>query len=223
VGRAAPSGAGLARRRPRRRAGLDVLREHLGDETARLDPVDAPAGARLIRILEAERAGARSRLLASMRADRYLRLLDALDDAARKLHVTDAEIPLETMARDTWKALRRAVGRLGDDPSPEALHEIRIKAKRARYAAEVAAPAVGKPARRFVEKAKGFQDALGEYHDAAVAETRIRELAAHARGAAAAFVAGRLLERQVARRAEILGQIPRRWRKLDKRGTRAWR
>ena len=37
---------------------------------------------------------------------------------------------------------------------------------------------------------------------------RIRALAARRRGAASAFVAGRLLERQVARRAEILRHVP---------------
>jgi CHAD domain-containing protein len=202
---------------------LDVLREHLGEEAARLDRVDARAGTRLIRVLEAERARVRNDLLVSLRSDRYLQLLQALEVAAQKPHVTDAVVSLEAMARAAFKTLRRAARRLSDEPSDEALHDLRIKTKRARYAAELVAPTVGKLARRFVAKAKSFQDALGEHQDAVVAQARVRELAARARGAAAAFVAGRLLERQIARRAEILGQIPRRWRKLEKRGTRAWR
>ena len=58
---------------------------------------------------------------------------------------------------------------------------------------------------------------------AVVARARIRALAARRRGAASAFVAGRLLERQVARRADILRRFPKRWRKLEKRGLKAWR
>jgi hypothetical protein len=56
-----------------------------------------------------------------------------------------------------------------------------------------------------------------------VAARHIRELAGRARGRATAFVAGQLLERQSARRAKILRQLPKRWRKLHKRGVKAWR
>lgn len=202
---------------------LDVLRQHLGDEAARLDPADARGGARLIRALETERTRVRSGLLAALRSDRYLGLLGLLEEAARKPRVVDASVSLEAIARDAFRRLRRAVRELDDPPSDEALHKVRIKAKRARYAAELAAPVAGKPAGRFIEKAKSFQDALGEYHDAVVAQQRIRELAERVRGAATAFVAGRLLERQIARRAEILGQFRRRWRRLEKRGLKAWR
>jgi CHAD domain-containing protein len=202
---------------------LDVLRQHLSDEIAALDPADARGGARLIRALEAERGGRREELVAALRSERYFTLLGALEDAARKPQIADPDVSLESVARDAFKRLRKAVRRLGDEPSDEALHEVRIKAKRARYAAELVAPAGGKLVERFIERAKEFQDVLGECQDAVVARERIRALAARRRGAASAFVAGRLLERQVARRAEILRQFPKRWRKLEKRGLKAWR
>jgi len=202
---------------------LDVLRQHLSDEIATLDPVDARGGTRLIRVLEAERNRLRGRLCAGLRSERYLRLLASLEDAARSPRTTDAEASLEAIAADAFRRLRRAVRRLGDAPSDEALHGVRIKAKRSRYAAEVAEVVVGKPVERFIDKAKALQDVLGEHQDAVVAQQTIRELARRARGGASALVAGRLMERQVIRRAEILRQFPKRWRKLKKRGLKTWR
>ena len=202
---------------------LDVLRGHLSDDIAALDPDDAPGAARLIRALEAERDRAREHLLAGLRGERYLRLLAALDDAARKPSSADAELSLGDVAREAFKRLRRAVRGLGEAPSDEALHAVRIKAKRARYAAELIAPEAGRPVERFVARAKAFQDVLGDYQDAVVAQARLRALTARARGAPSALVAGRLIERQVVRRAEILEQLPKRWRKLEKQGLKAWR
>jgi CHAD domain-containing protein len=202
---------------------LDVLRQRLSDEIASLDAADARGGARLIRALEAERAGRRTTLLAALRSERYLRLLAALDAAAREPGIADPDVSLQAVARDAWKGLRKAVRGLGQEPSDEALHGVRIKAKRARYAAELVAADGTRRVRRFIKRAKDLQDLLGEYQDSVVASRRLRDLAARSRGAASAFVAGRLLEREAARRAEILGQIPKRWRKLDKRGAKAWR
>lgn len=201
---------------------LDVLRQHLNEEIGALDPTDVRGGALLIRALELEREGQRERLLAALRSERYFRLLGALEDAARKPEIADPEVVLEDLARDAFRRLRKAVRGLGDEPSDEALHEVRIKAKRARYAAELVAPALGKPVAKFIERAKEFQDVLGDYQDAVVARERIRALSGRRRGAASAFAAGRLLERQVARCAEILRMFPKRWRRLEQKGMKAW-
>jgi CHAD domain-containing protein len=200
---------------------LDVLRQRLSDEIAALDPADARGGALLIRALVTERDGRREQLLAALRSERYLKLLGALEDAARKPQIADPDVSLERVARDAFRGLRKAVRRLGDKPSDEAMHEVRIRAKRARYTAELVAPAGGRPVERFIERAKEFQDVLGEYQDAVVARERLRALAARRRGASQ-FVAGRLLERQVARRAEMLRLFPKRWRKLNKAGMKTW-
>ena len=202
---------------------LDVLRQHLSDEIAALDPADSRGGALLIRALEAERASKRDALLRALRSERYFQLLGALEDAARKPEVADADVSLESVAGDAFRRLRKAVRRLGDAPADTALHEVRIKVKRARYAAELIAPSPDEPVERFIEHAKHLQDLLGEYQDAVVARERIRALATRRGSAAAAFTAGRLLQRQVARQAEILSQLPKRWRKLEKRGLKAWR
>lgn len=202
---------------------LDVLRRDLADEIARLDPADAQGAARLLRALEADREQRRAALLAALRSERYLALLAALDDAARRPAIADPDVSLDAVACDAWKRLRKAARALGDQPSDQALHEVRIKAKRARYAAELVAPTRGKPVERFVDRVKALQELLGEYQDAVVAQHCLRALAARAHGGPVAFTAGRLFERQIARRAQILGQLPKRWRKLAKRGSKAWR
>jgi CHAD domain-containing protein len=202
---------------------LDVLRGRLSDEIATLDADDARGGARLLRALEAERGGLRARMLAALRSQRYLRLLAALDEAARRPAIADPDVSLQAVARDAWKRLRKTVAGLGQAPSEEALHGARIKAKRARYAAELVASGAGKRVRRFIKRVRDLQDLLGNYQDAVVAGRRLRDLAARARGAPSTFVAGRLVEREVVRRAEILAELPRCWRKLERRGAKAWR
>ena len=91
--------------------------------------------------------------------------------------------------------------------SDDGLHDLRIASKRARYAAELAASGEGRRARRIAKRAAALQTILGEHQDAVVAEERLQSLASDATPAAA-FVAGRLLERQGARRAEVHAALP---------------
>jgi CHAD domain-containing protein len=95
-------------------------------------------------------------------------------------------------------------------------------AKRARYSAELSVPEAGPPAERFVERVKKLQDILGEHQDAAVAETRLRELARDAPGPRAGFVAGLLVERQHARRRAARAAFEETWPEIRKRGRKAW-
>jgi CHAD domain-containing protein len=99
------------------------------------------------------------------------------------------------------------------------LHRLRIRAKRARYAAE----AVGAK-KEFVDRAKDLQDVLGEHQDAVVAEERIRDLLARVRGTGrTALAAGRLIERQRLRRANARRAWPKAWKRLERAGDAAWR
>src|SRR5262245_18991170 len=87
-----------------------------------------------------------------MEEPRYSRLLDDLVAAAQAPAVlpqaaglaAEAAPPLVAKA---WRKLKKAVKRAGATPTDESLHRIRVRAKRARYAAEAAEPVVGKPAR----------------------------------------------------------------------------
>ena len=62
----------------------------------------------------------------------------------------------------------RAVAALGPDPADEALHEVRIRAKRLRYACEAVAEVVGRPAADLARAAADLQGVLGDFHDAIV-------------------------------------------------------
>jgi CHAD domain-containing protein len=128
--------------------------------------------------------------------------------------------PVELAAKE-FRALRKAIRRLPDDPPPGALHKIRIRGKRARYAAELASPSEGKRARGFVEEAKAFQDVLGEHQDAIVATDTLRRLSTATTNVDAARVAGRLIEREHQRRDVARAAFPKAWKRLERRGT-AW-
>jgi CHAD domain-containing protein len=161
-------------------------------------------------------------MLAAMSGDRYFALLDRLEAVEAALPVRETDVTLAEIAAKEFARLRRAVRALPPDPSDDELHDVRIRGKRARYAAELAEGVVGKPARRFVRAAKRFQDVVGEHQDAVVAEERIRGLLAVTRSSAAHLAAGRLIERERERRRDARAAFPRAWARLKKQGRRAW-
>ena len=77
-------------------------------------------------------------------------------------------------------------------------------AKRARYAAETALPALGGKARRQAADAKKLQELLGDHHDSVVARTVLLILADQARAAAEdTFTYGVMHGRQACQAAGI--------------------
>ncbi|MCU0945983.1 MAG: CHAD domain-containing protein [Rubritepida sp.] len=110
------------------------------------------------------------------------------------------ELPLPPFAaevlRKRWKRLKRA-GAAMEALDPAALHEMRLDAKRLRYAAEpFAALWPGKAARRFTKRLAGLQEALGLANDAVVARDLAARLAGQGAGGFAigtvtGFAAGR--------------------------------
>src|SRR5262249_10910164 len=150
--------------------------------------------------LEGARERAREALLAALDSPRYLALIDLIEETISHPPVADTDMTLVDVAAREWQKLRKTVKALPTKSSDADLHRARIKAKRARYAAELVVPDVGHPAERFVDRVKKLQDVLGEHQDAVVAEGRLRELAAEVRSRRTGFVAGLLVERQHARR-----------------------
>ena len=191
----------------------DVLIAYLIEELGTIEEAAAFGG--ILELLDREREAARNELLAALDSARYRKLIGELE---RPPALREGE-SLETASAAEYNRVRRDVKRLGSKPADEELHRIRIKTKRARYSAE----ALGGES-RFVRRAKDVQDVLGEHQDAAVAEQRIRELVAQVRGTGrTAFVAGRLIERQRARRAAARAAWPKAWKRLRRAGDEAWR
>ncbi|MFD8549053.1 CHAD domain-containing protein [Streptomyces sp. NPDC059649] len=206
----------------RLRAGLAEV-----PRTLRLGPV----AARLQLWSQRNRAGARDRLLAALDGPRYLALLD-------RLHALLAEPPLraaagrpapEAAARAVLKDYRRLAGRMEaalDAPAgrgrDEALHNARKAAKRARYAAEAARPALGKPAKKFAKRIKKLQQLLGDHQDSVVARGALRELAIQAhRAGEGGFTFGLLYGREEALAAERERDLPATWAKASRPGLLA--
>jgi CHAD domain-containing protein len=203
------------------RRDLDVLVAHLREEIAQLEQPERTAAETLTRSLEKERESAQALAIEALSSDRYLALLDELEAAARGPKVRRGEVALTKLAAREFKRLRQAANNLRPDSRDEEIHATRILGKRARYAAELARPELGKAAEPLVKSAKAFQDVLGAHQDSIVAESRLRGLLADAPGTGAAFAAGRLVERERLRRREAHAQLPKAWRELNRSAREA--
>ena len=79
----------------------------------------------------------------------------------------------------------------------------------------------GRPAVKLAGGAENLQEVLGEFHDAVVSASWLREHAG-TEGAATALVAGRLVEREERRRAEQRSAWPKAWKRLKSKKHRGW-
>lgn len=201
---------------------LDVLLGHLDRECGRLRLPERRAFEGLLDRLRQQRLAARVALLQALESDRYLALLERLETGIQSPAMGEGNDSLTDIAGAAFKKLRRIIKANGLDANDTTLHQIRIKGKKARYAAELAQTSVGKPAVRFLRQAKEFQDLLGDHHDAVVTEQRLRKLLGQARTGLAAFSLGRLIERQCERRRKVRAGLPKAWTKLKKQGQKAW-
>ncbi|HEY2959257.1 MAG TPA: CHAD domain-containing protein [Actinomycetota bacterium] len=205
----------------------DVLRARLEEGLATQREADRAAGRQLLARLSGEREEARARLIGAMGEERYTALLDDLVAAALAPAVlAEAARPaaelLPPQVASAWSKLRKAVRRAGDDPSDEALHKIRIRAKRLRYAAEAVAPAVGKPAERLAKGAEGLQEVLGDQHDAVVAEAWLRQAAGDRGPRDRALVAGELIALQQAAAANQRSRWRKAWKASKGKRVTGW-
>jgi len=146
----------------------DVRRSWLAALARESGVLTPGAGRALVVELERERDAARRRLRKHLRSQAYhertLRLAATLSD--RRLvpgDVDAAKVVHRRLAR-RWKRLRRALAARVDDP--QALHELRLAAKHARYASEALMPLLGIEAPRELKALRSLQDCLGEHRDA---------------------------------------------------------
>jgi CHAD domain-containing protein len=202
---------------------LDVLLERLRTQVADLPADDRFAAERLVQVLATDRELAHAQLVEALESERYLALLDALASVAQAPALSGRTKSVAALASREYRKLERGVAALPAEASEDELHRIRVRAKRARYAAELAEPAVGKKASRFITDAKRLQDVIGEHQDAVVAGQRIQQALGVSRGRRVAFGAGRLVEREEERRRRARSKWRKAWRKLERSGQKAWR
>ena len=206
----------------------DVLAEALAD---------APPAIR--QRLAVQRVEAARRLADVLASARYVNLVDRLHAGTELLPLAPgAEREARRPAADVvpplvagrWRALRRQVRRAGSNPAPAQLHEIRIKSKQLRYAAEAATPVIGRPAERTASSAEHIQTVLGDHHDAVAAEDWLSKQWADESSFGAsptvapgiAFEAGRLVAEARQRRRESQRAWEDAWAKLRKPKHRYW-
>ncbi|MEU7427498.1 CHAD domain-containing protein [Streptomyces sp. NPDC040750] len=173
----------------------EVLRERLTSGARALpgELVLGPVAARLQAWDAARGAEGRRRTLDALASPRYLELLDRLRLLTDEppLRAKAAGRPEKVLAKALTKEydrlarrMDRTLGMPSGSERDAAIHHARKAAKRVRYAAEVARPALGKPARRLGKRVKAVQRESGDQRDTVVARAALRRLAvaAHAAG-----------------------------------------
>lgn len=202
----------------------DVMLDRLRRASESLPGAEPAAASSVLRDLEGTRDQARERLLEAMRRDTYRHLLDDLVRAASQPPTTpeasgDATALLPPLARGPWRKLRRRVRQLPESPSDAELHEIRILAKRARYAAE-AVSAVARPAfAAFADAVADLQEVLGDHHDAVVAEAWLRD---HGDAIKDRFALGELVGLERAAAAASRRAWPDAWTAVRRTRPKQW-
>jgi len=196
----------------------EVMQARLTVGLAAVPPalVIGPVEARITAHFRAELAQARQDALDALDGQRYRLLLDDLDALL-------ADPPLTSLAeREAGKVLAKPVQRaarrlhrvLAEVPGAAdrdaAIHEARKAAKRARYAAEAAVPALGGTTGDRAARAKELQQLLGDHHDSVVARTLLLRLAQQARAAGEdTFTYGLMHQSQACQAAQIEQALPR--------------
>jgi CHAD domain-containing protein len=205
----------------------DVLLKRLRDRVGELPETEQHAAEAVLTTLQDDRNIAQATLLESLRSQRYAELLNSLVAAANapalseRAGATAGEAVPELVLRP-WHKLAKRVKKLDDSPSDEKLHQVRIRTKRVRYAAEAAAAIVGKPAKQFANAAEELQDVLGELNDAVVAERWLDEWAERERSAEEVRAAAALAERERSEAKRFRGAWRATWDELSSAKLRDW-
>lgn len=176
----------------------------------------------LLRAAEGERRAAYAALAATLSGPGFRALvLEGMRLCAAPPADDTPLAPLATaILRKRWRRLKRA-GAVIEELDATALHEMRLDAKRLRYAAEpFAALWPGRRTRRFLRRLAALQEALGLANDAAVAKGLAATLAGRGAGGFAigtvtGFAAGRAEGSRLAAIAawRELSRTPRFWKK----------
>ncbi|WP_350279360.1 CYTH and CHAD domain-containing protein [Kribbella sp. HUAS MG21] len=164
----------------------EVQREHFAAEVAE-QPVELVMGRVAGRIddhLRAVYKEGRAGALAALESPRYFRLLDALDELVAKPPLTGddrkAAKQIGELLDHDYKRMSKAVRRSQQAETPaeqdHELHEVRKAAKRLRYAAESAVPALGDEAADLAARAEEIQEVLGEHQDSVISRDLLRQL-----------------------------------------------
>ena len=208
-----------------------VLQERLVGRLDRTPPdlVVGPVRERLDQVLARRTRDARDGLRAACRSDRYGQLTGTLAELERHppwqagVGEPDDSALRALVAAQVDRVLQRAGASSPTGDRGRALHEVRKAAKQARYAAELAVPSIGKPAKRLARRMKGLQDTLGEHQDAVTAGALLIELATAADSAGEnGFTYGVLLAEEHAAARAARSRYPTALQRATNRKATGW-
>lgn len=213
---------------------VEVLAAHLQRHLDQTDIAQllGPLQARIQSYFARSRESAQAALTDALNSGRYAALLDELDAVISAPPpgpdaTAAAGQALPAAVRRSYATTRRRLNRAWRMPAgtarDAALHQARKAAKRARYAAEAAAPALGPDASRFARRVKQVQAALGDHQDTVIARQLERRLgtAAH-RAGESAFSYGLFYERDACDARRYSRRAAWAWRKASKPRARRW-
>jgi CHAD domain-containing protein len=211
---------------------LDVLTARFHKAAAAEDGSEPPELAPLFDDLAARHVRASRELRRALKEERYRNLLAAFQHAIDHPSLaasicTPCRTALPPLAARAWRRLKKCGGSLRPSDPDEAFHEVRKRAKRARYTAEMVAPvlfgAAAKGARRFIRGTTRIQDVLGEHQDAVVAGRELDTLIErHADNPSFTLAARRLLDGQARAARDAREEFFGTWDKLDRKKSRRW-
>jgi CHAD domain-containing protein len=207
----------------------DVQLEYLLAAFATLEGDDLASMAPLRERLVHQRAEARARLLRTLDSTRtrswIAHWLDQLrlgtDSTARARAATTAVVA-RRLIRTTADKMRKHADRIKDDSSPDEFHEVRIRAKRLRYAIDAFGSLYGSAAREYLAALAKLQQLLGEYRDSTVRAERFADLVTRGRRvpAATSFLVGRLVERDEGKLRKCQRKFSKAYRRTKRRRWR---
>ena len=188
--------------------------------------VPRPEPATCSHAVRSERDVRRAVLVDVLSSARYLALLDELVGAVAAPPFRAGVDPdrraapvAAKLTRHAWRRMRRAVPDRHDEAPDTDLHELRKRAKQARYAAELADGVLRGRLTALADGLADLQEALGELQDAVAAAAWLAEPARRP-GRDASFLAGRLLERQFRARAEARAAWWDVWKRANRKSLR---
>jgi CHAD domain-containing protein len=214
----------------------EVLRARLR-RTAAHDPVSALDAAGVARIdaeLVVRHEEALDKLGIAMDSERYARLVNTLVLTAAAPPLTKealrpAATVLPRLVARQWHRLAdgtpgiSGAGQLDPVAPDDEWHEVRKRAKRARYAADAATPAVGAAAADLGVALAAVTDTLGAHQDAAIAaDTWLGIALAEPDNHSLAITVGRLIERERAAVTAARRDFPQRWADATQPRLTAW-
>lgn len=203
---------------------LDVQLERMAEwrtgfnvsQAAVLDSVEA--------LLHFRRDRARARMLTALNSrhyDHFVERFASFLGRGTPRSFAPGTLPILGVAPGLVEKRYRRVRKHGDAITPasppERYHELRIEAKKLRYALEFVGPIYGKPATDFSARVTAMQDVLGLHQDAYVAMDQLEDMAhASARrlGPAALLVMGAIAERYRVQAEDLRKQFPRVYRPI---------